>query len=210
VVHEQDAGAAVASTSGSSPPAAGPAPVYKTVKQLRLRSAAAYLPHPEKESYGGEDAHFVSNVSGGAIGVADGECGCVAGRLYVCSSNSVPKMPEGSSCWEAEAGSTGGLGISAAAALTLPCCAVLCAVLSSPRRCGRLGGVGCESCRVLPHADACRVCLYRGSRRAGSVVPGQLAVQPLRLTQQVSVSCAAFWRAFRGQVVGMWMQQPAR
>ncbi|KAF6262708.1 hypothetical protein COO60DRAFT_586442 [Scenedesmus sp. NREL 46B-D3] len=46
--------------------------VYKTVKQLRMRSAAAYLPHPEKESYGGEDAHFVSNISGGAIGVADG------------------------------------------------------------------------------------------------------------------------------------------
>jgi hypothetical protein len=66
-VAEQDA--AVASTS--SAPAA-PAPVYKTVKQLRLRSTAAYLPHPEKESYGGEDAHFVSNVSGGAIGVADG------------------------------------------------------------------------------------------------------------------------------------------
>jgi hypothetical protein len=47
--------------------------VFKTVKQLRMRSAAAYLPHPEKESYGGEDAHFVSNISGGAIGVADGE-----------------------------------------------------------------------------------------------------------------------------------------
>lgn len=80
VMHEQDAGAAVASTS-SSIPAAGPAPVYKTVKQLRLRSAAAYLPHPDKESYGGEDAHFVSNVSGGAIGVADGEwlsLACVA------------------------------------------------------------------------------------------------------------------------------------
>lgn len=56
--------------STSAPAAA--APVYKTIKQLRLRSAAAYLPHPEKESYGGEDAHFVSNVSGGAIGVADG------------------------------------------------------------------------------------------------------------------------------------------
>jgi hypothetical protein len=67
----QDAAAAVASTSAA--PAPPPAAVYKTVKQLRLRSAAAYLPHPEKESYGGEDAHFVSNVSGGAIGVADGE-----------------------------------------------------------------------------------------------------------------------------------------
>jgi hypothetical protein len=70
-VELQDAAAAVASTSAA--PAPPPAAVYKTVKQLRLRSAAAYLPHPEKESYGGEDAHFVSNVSGGAIGVADGE-----------------------------------------------------------------------------------------------------------------------------------------
>jgi hypothetical protein len=56
--------------------------VFKTVKQLRMRSAAAYLPHPEKESYGGEDAHFVSNISGGAIGVADGEsCICVEAML---------------------------------------------------------------------------------------------------------------------------------
>lgn len=54
------------------------------VKVLRLRSAAAYLPHPEKESYGGEDAHFVSNVSGGAIGVADGELG--AASLHSSSS----------------------------------------------------------------------------------------------------------------------------
>ncbi len=44
----------------------------RLLKQLRLRSAAAYLPHPDKEYYGGEDAHFVSNVAGGAIGVADG------------------------------------------------------------------------------------------------------------------------------------------
>lgn len=47
-------------------------PKFRTVKQLRLRSAAAYLPHVNKESYGGEDAHFISNISGGAIGVADG------------------------------------------------------------------------------------------------------------------------------------------
>jgi hypothetical protein len=53
----------------------------ETVKLLRLRSAAAYLPHPEKESYGGEDAHFVSNVSGGAIGVADGELGAAGPHL---------------------------------------------------------------------------------------------------------------------------------
>eukprot|EP00879_Flechtneria_rotunda_P014101 GHRR01014731.1.p1 GENE.GHRR01014731.1~~GHRR01014731.1.p1 ORF type:complete len:254 (+),score=59.82 GHRR01014731.1:372-1133(+) len=51
---------------------APPQPAVKQVKQLRLRSAAAYLPHPDKESYGGEDAHFVSSVFGGALGVADG------------------------------------------------------------------------------------------------------------------------------------------
>lgn len=63
--------------------------VYKTVKQLRMRSAAAYLPHPEKESYGGEDAHFVSNISGGAIGVADGECSVVEVNVVVISSSYV-------------------------------------------------------------------------------------------------------------------------
>lgn len=62
-----------ANVASCSCPAAA-TPVFKSVKQLRMRSAAAYLPHPEKESYGGEDAHFVSNISGGAIGVADGEC----------------------------------------------------------------------------------------------------------------------------------------
>jgi protein phosphatase PTC7 len=58
--------------------------VYKTVQQLRMRSAAAYLPHPDKESYGGEDAHFVSNISGGAIGVADGECFCTQVNSAAC------------------------------------------------------------------------------------------------------------------------------
>jgi protein phosphatase PTC7 len=47
-------------------------PAASKVKQLRLRSAAYYLPHPEKAHYGGEDAHFVSQAGGGAIGVADG------------------------------------------------------------------------------------------------------------------------------------------
>lgn len=60
-----------------------PADAFTTIKQLRLRSAAAYLPHPEKESYGGEDAHFVSNVSGGAIGVADGAYVCCGGVGWV-------------------------------------------------------------------------------------------------------------------------------
>lgn len=40
--------------------------------QLHLKTACCYLPHPDKVSYGGEDAHFISNVGGGACGVADG------------------------------------------------------------------------------------------------------------------------------------------
>jgi len=39
---------------------------------LRLRIGACCLPHPDKAHYGGEDAHFVSAVGGGALGVADG------------------------------------------------------------------------------------------------------------------------------------------
>nr|BCL66240.1 hypothetical protein [Volvox reticuliferus] len=41
-------------------------------KGLQLRSSVCYLPHPEKVHYGGEDAHFISDYGGGAIGVADG------------------------------------------------------------------------------------------------------------------------------------------
>ncbi|GAX73580.1 hypothetical protein CEUSTIGMA_g1031.t1 [Chlamydomonas eustigma] len=39
---------------------------------LYLKTACCYLPHPDKISYGGEDAHFISSVGGGACGVADG------------------------------------------------------------------------------------------------------------------------------------------
>ncbi|MEW5315887.1 MAG: hypothetical protein WDW38_007285 [Sanguina aurantia] len=39
---------------------------------LQLKSAVSYLPHPDKVHYGGEDAHFVSDYGGGAMGVADG------------------------------------------------------------------------------------------------------------------------------------------
>eukprot|EP00923_Selenidium_pygospionis_P055866 GHVN01097240.1.p2 GENE.GHVN01097240.1~~GHVN01097240.1.p2 ORF type:complete len:357 (-),score=72.68 GHVN01097240.1:2112-3182(-) len=38
---------------------------------LRLRSGAAMIPHPDKEAYGGDDAFFIS-TEGVAIGVADG------------------------------------------------------------------------------------------------------------------------------------------
>ncbi|KAG1653582.1 hypothetical protein FOA52_010134 [Chlamydomonas sp. UWO 241] len=41
-------------------------------RQLAWQSAVCYLPHPDKVSYGGEDAHFISDYGGGAIGVADG------------------------------------------------------------------------------------------------------------------------------------------
>lgn len=41
-------------------------------KQLALRCAVCYLPHPDKVYYGGEDAYFVSDIGGGAMGVADG------------------------------------------------------------------------------------------------------------------------------------------
>lgn len=39
-------------------------------KTLKLLSGSCYLPHPEKEDTGGEDAHFI--VDEQAIGVADG------------------------------------------------------------------------------------------------------------------------------------------
>nr|XP_043607034.1 probable protein phosphatase 2C 80 [Erigeron canadensis] len=40
-------------------------------KTLKLRSGSSYLPHPDKEATGGEDAHFIL-VNEQAIGVADG------------------------------------------------------------------------------------------------------------------------------------------
>jgi protein phosphatase PTC7 len=40
--------------------------------KLRLRLAASNIPHPDKISYGGEDAYFFSSIGGGALGVADG------------------------------------------------------------------------------------------------------------------------------------------
>jgi hypothetical protein len=77
-VQQQPQQAAPAASAAAAPPAP-PAEQQQQqmVKLLRLRSAAAYLPHPDKESYGGEDAHFVSNLAGGAIGVADGALRCV-------------------------------------------------------------------------------------------------------------------------------------
>lgn len=39
---------------------------------LKLRLGSCQLPHPDKASYGGEDAYFVTDLGGGAIGIADG------------------------------------------------------------------------------------------------------------------------------------------
>ncbi|KAK1554738.1 hypothetical protein Q3G72_016601 [Acer saccharum] len=44
-------------------------------KTLKLLSGSCYLPHPDKEETGGEDAHFISDKQ--AIGVADGVGGWV-------------------------------------------------------------------------------------------------------------------------------------
>ncbi|XP_010465009.1 PREDICTED: probable protein phosphatase 2C 80 [Camelina sativa] len=46
-------------------------PTTTALKSLRLVSGSCYLPHPEKEATGGEDAHFISDDEQ-AIGVADG------------------------------------------------------------------------------------------------------------------------------------------
>lgn len=48
--------------------------VFRTIlgeRTLKLISGSCYLPHPEKEETGGEDAHFIC-VDEQAIGVADG------------------------------------------------------------------------------------------------------------------------------------------
>jgi hypothetical protein len=81
-LQQQQPAASTSAAAADAPPTPAP-PAFTAVKQLRLRSAAAYLPHPDKESYGGEDAHFVSNLAGGALGVADGACCCGGARLCV-------------------------------------------------------------------------------------------------------------------------------
>uniref|UniRef100_A0A1J3K310 Protein phosphatase n=1 Tax=Noccaea caerulescens TaxID=107243 RepID=A0A1J3K310_NOCCA len=46
-------------------------PTVTSPKSLKLVSGSCYLPHPEKEATGGEDAHFICEEEQ-AIGVADG------------------------------------------------------------------------------------------------------------------------------------------
>lgn len=55
--------------SSGSVPAAG---TQQVPGQLRLKFGVKNIPHPNKAHYGGEDAFFVSEVGGGAAGIADG------------------------------------------------------------------------------------------------------------------------------------------
>ncbi|MEW5296955.1 MAG: hypothetical protein WDW36_000198 [Sanguina aurantia] len=67
---ESKAAAPLDKSRSSSSEAAADIPFVQHT--LQLRSAVSYLPHPDKVHYGGEDAHFVSDYGGGAMGVADG------------------------------------------------------------------------------------------------------------------------------------------
>jgi len=71
---------------------------------MKLVSGSCYLPHPDKEDTGGEDAHFIC-VDEQAIGVADGvggwaDLGVDAGQysreLMFNSVNAVQEEPKGS------------------------------------------------------------------------------------------------------------------
>ncbi|KAK8958551.1 putative protein phosphatase 2C 55 [Platanthera guangdongensis] len=72
-------------------------------RTLKLLSGSCYLPHPEKEETGGEDAHFISNEQ--AIGVADGvggwadlgvDAGYYARELMSRSVSAIAEEPKGS------------------------------------------------------------------------------------------------------------------
>ncbi|RRT83283.1 hypothetical protein BHM03_00012293 [Ensete ventricosum] len=71
---------------------------------LKLRSGSCYLPHPNKEETGGEDAHFIC-VNEQVIGVADGvggwadlgvDAGQYARELMSNSVNAIQEEPKGS------------------------------------------------------------------------------------------------------------------
>ncbi|XP_073284321.1 probable protein phosphatase 2C 55 isoform X2 [Primulina huaijiensis] len=75
-----------------------------TGRTLRLKSGSCYLPHPDKEETGGEDAHFICTDKP-AIGVADGvggwadlgvNAGYYARELMSNSVNAVQVEPRGS------------------------------------------------------------------------------------------------------------------
>lgn len=73
-------------------------------KSLKLVSASCYLPHPDKEETGGEDAHFIC-VDEQALGVADGvggwadhgvDAGLYSRELMSNSVTAVQEEPKGS------------------------------------------------------------------------------------------------------------------
>lgn len=75
-----------------------------TERALKLLSGSCYLPHPDKEETGGEDAHFIC-VDEQAIGVADGvggwadlgvDAGLYARELMSNSVSAIQDEPKGS------------------------------------------------------------------------------------------------------------------
>lgn len=73
-------------------------------RTLKLLSGSCYLPHPDKEETGGEDAHFIC-VDEHAIGVADGvggwadhgvDAGKYARELMSNSVSAIQEEPKGS------------------------------------------------------------------------------------------------------------------
>lgn len=73
-------------------------------KTLKLLSGSCYLPHPDKEETGGEDAHFICSVEQ-AVGVADGvggwadygiDAGLYSRELMSNSITAIQDEPKGS------------------------------------------------------------------------------------------------------------------
>lgn len=73
-------------------------------RTLKLNSGSCYLPHPDKEETGGEDAHFICTDEQ-AIGVADGvggwadhgvNAGIYARELMSNSVSAIQEEPKGS------------------------------------------------------------------------------------------------------------------
>ncbi|RZC30500.1 putative protein phosphatase 2C 55 [Glycine soja] len=81
-----------------------PDPIIVGGKPLKMLSGSCYLPHPDKEDTGGEDAHFICTDEQ-AIGVADGvggwadvgvNAGLFAPELISNSVRAIQKEPKGS------------------------------------------------------------------------------------------------------------------
>ncbi|KAL5704808.1 protein-serine/threonine phosphatase [Ranunculus cassubicifolius] len=93
------------STHEEQLPSSEVSPDQKTAsdRSLKLLSGSCYLPHPDKEATGGEDAHFIC-VDEQAIGVADGvggwadlgvDAGEYARELMSNSVNAIQEEPKG-------------------------------------------------------------------------------------------------------------------